>query len=141
MREIKFRAWDKALKIMGRVVELSFADNGKVFKPAVARVQNLRDFGQVEHYVTSDEIENQLYIEQYTGLKDKNGVEIYEGDIIQTNESLVQTVVGITPIYINENIYTLVQATKSLSGEIFILDNSDVVIGNIHENQELLEVD
>lgn len=120
MREIKFRAWYKPFK-----------DND--FGAGYKYGNNVISF----HDMSPEKYE----LEQYTGMTDKNGVEIYEGDIIQTSTGELQTVVGITPIYINEDIYTLVQATKSLSGEIFILDNSDVVIGNIHENPELLEVD
>ena len=127
MRENKFRVWDNYPYVKG------YLDSDSVF---------LMSDGNCLVDDVGDDIDmSTTIIEFYTGMTDKNSVEIYEGDIVQTNEGIVQTVVGITPIYINEDVYTLVQATKSLSGEIFILDNSDVVIGNIHENPELLEVD
>lgn len=137
MRNIKFRAWDKSLKFMGRVVELSFADNGKVFKPAVARVQNVSDFGQVEHYVTSDEIENQLYIEQYTGLNDIHDVPIYEGDIVSFKSEMVDFKVVAKTVYLNE-IAGFAFRTNEIDYEP---EDRYEVIGNIHENPELLEVD
>ncbi|MBU7568539.1 hypothetical protein KGP39_07265 [Weissella hellenica] len=120
MREIKFRVWDNETK--------KFWHEGR----------NLSLVSLVADNLVNDD---STVLEQYTNMTDKNGVEIYEGDIVKTETSMVQTVVGITPIYIYEDTYTLVQATKSLSDEIFVLDNSDVVIGNIHENPELLEVD
>ncbi|WP_258088389.1 YopX family protein [Weissella fangxianensis] len=132
MREIKFRVWNS---MCNEYRSLSWNTNN----------QNLglgfEVSGGIGSNVTTMYHSVGDTVEQYTGMTDKNGVEIYEGDIIQTSTGELQTVVGITPIYINEDIYTLVQATKSLSGEIFILDNSDVVIGNIHENPELLEAD
>ena len=110
MREIKFRVWD-GVKIH-TVYRLEFTFNGELIGRKTYKFM------------------------QYTGIKDKNGVEIYEGDMNKTNSSLYKVVFdkccfwgvderGKYPIYqINHYV---------LDDEIF------EVIGNIYENPELLE--
>ena len=70
MREIKFRAWDRVLK---RMLIPKFIGNGNNF--------------------CSDDlmaVTGVIDLMQYTGLKDKNGVEIYEGDIIGFDEGQIR---------------------------------------------------
>ncbi|MFY8330666.1 YopX family protein [Vagococcus carniphilus] len=67
MREIKFRAWDGQDKLMRTVKNLMFNKNDEVDLKIEA-----------EWFAAGPD----LVLMQYTGLKDKNGVEIYEGDIL-----------------------------------------------------------
>ncbi len=66
MREIKFRAWDKDSKKMFKIARFDFSD-----------------YTIYSHLFACDGyLGESCEIMQYTGLKDKNGKEIYEGDVV-----------------------------------------------------------
>lgn len=82
-------------------------------------------------------------IEQYTGFKDKNGERIYEGDIIQEeidfNSKMTDGVFTYVVEWDNDTLsYSLRGNGNSIHDELWQTNLSRRVIGNIHENPELL---
>jgi uncharacterized phage protein (TIGR01671 family) len=121
MREIKFRQWDSGRKVM------------------------YNDIGAVDQGWNGCTIlkfdENPLM--QFTGLKDKNGKDIYEGDIISLwfEELFFQGTVTGTVKYDESSAYFQIEFKTGTIALIAIdIEYSEiVVIGNIYENGELLE--
>lgn len=126
MREIKFRAWSKLLNKM-----LSHEDLNKT----------LKDLTKIEYIAGIFlPLNSDVEVMQYTGLKDSNGNEIYEGDIVKIEDYFGDDIIGrviydeTTAGYVfhkgNERNYF--QMTLDLEGYVHY------VIGNIYENPELL---
>lgn len=106
MREIKFRAWDENEKIMILADSFYLSDEFEPFIDSVKRAQE------------------SFRLMQYTGLKDKNGIEIYEGDIIDTKQAGIEVV--------------KIQCEYDMIGYRLYWEKG-IVLGNIYENPELLE--
>lgn len=126
MREIKFEAWDKKEKKM-----LSSADWLAIELSGAIDI--------VTPYYTYFRAEEDRYIlRQYTGLKDKNGKEIHEGDIIEHcgERYIVPSFIPLNRMYEAENV------KSHYDGSDDWMSMSDVdweIIGNIYENPEFLE--
>lgn len=123
MRELKVRAWYKPYKQMCQVESLRFDGNG------VYRAVLIEESFYDRRLVEADEI----VIEQFTGLKDKNGVNIYDGDILidDAGEPIEYWVVKFSD-------GGFVGECAGVAEPLFELTNLEVV-GNIHEDSELVE--
>lgn len=120
MREIKFRAWDKKRKRMIYKCVVEFYSSGG------RAVEELDIDKKIQRRIIKSEVI------QYTGLKDKNGVEIYEGDIIKTEDKINK-----------KDRFWIVTWGYDYGWSGFNVDKElskhDEVIGNIYENPELVE--
>lgn len=122
---IKFRAWDKATSSYRKVLEIEFYPDGELKKVKVAGLQR-------KGTITPDN----LVLEQFTGLTDTSGDDIYEGDLVRLTDDLED------PIYkviFDEAKFEIIGGGVCYDlGEEFM---DCEVIGNVHANPELLEVE
>lgn len=126
-REIKFRAWDSFNKRMDYSPCISFnvmGDDGKV--------DTLVDKGGGKWRSATA----QMKIMQYTGLKDKNGKEIYESDIVKTGSDKLM-VISWSEKHASFVIDRNGWAFRHYFGEAFYSNECEVV-GNLYESPELL---
>jgi uncharacterized phage protein (TIGR01671 family) len=133
MREFKFRFWDSQnvhnVSRKGEL-QLTFGMN-----------ETWSAWSPYEEVADGKDTENKLM--QYTGLKDRNGKGIYEGDIIQTGSIVEKVCFGEFVIYDeNDNdicsVIGFYTETKNNSRYPLEVNSNTEIIGNIYENLELL---
>ena len=132
----KFRAWDKQLKIMRNVKYIDFENQElKIYADEYYEDGYIPNLDIVRNF---DEFE----IMQSTGLKDKSGKEIFEGDIVKNINTESKGRV-IWDIHNTGWHYSVKKKANSLfdTYTLFRSKHNLEVIGNVHDNPELLEVE
>nr|UVY07306.1 MAG: YopX protein [Bacteriophage sp.] len=128
MRVPKFRAWDKISKKMFPVGEIDF-DYEFAYLEEENGYRCERDFDEID-------------LMEFTGFKDKNGEEVFEGDIIKDSEGFIAHVVydkEYAGFGLNYQPFDLVGGLSVTFEELKNeYRNTFEVIGNIYENKDLL---
>lgn len=119
---IKFRVWDKELKMMCDVLKIDFGNRTLFYRHWLYGVSREIDLSEV-------------IVMQSTGLKDKNGVEIYEGDIVENSHKEIGFIKKCSDAFC----FNRQEWNFYLSG--IGAGSPFEVLGNIYENPELLEGD
>ena len=139
MREIKFRAWDKEKeKMVIAAWRMSMNLNGNIY-------------WKVDHYDGNFNLKereetdgnNRFTLMQFTGLHNKNGQEIYEGDICKysyINPMTREERTFVWKVEWSNGAYWLHSIDDSLQDTLLWIQHKEIeVIGNIYENPELLK--
>jgi len=133
-REIKFRAWDEIGEWMGDITSIDFDEKSIFMTTRCSDDENCFELDKTP-------------IMQYTGLKDKNGKEIFEGDVVEYNDfnSLRTGGHAEDKIIVGKVIFScgMWMVEENNCGhdlyEALVNDEELKVIGNIYENPELVE--
>src|SRR5437870_5331032 len=134
MREIKFRTWDTLEKQM-LVVEQLNLDDGEVYTEG--------DVNSLYFRQLPEESEPNCVLMQFTGLTDKNGNEIYEGDVLRNTKSK-----DVFEVHWDAEMATfegIDRRERKVGGvtygpTLFPMSGKLEIIGNIYENPKLLTV-
>jgi len=124
MKEIKLRGFHKKRKQMYDIVMVDF-ENGLV-------ALKMYDEDREEFY-SEEELLKEVVLMEWTGLKDKNNVPVYEGDILSNGYVFED-------VYWNENTASFSCNSKGKKGwAMYVMVSSLEVVGNIFDDKELLE--
>lgn len=123
MREIKFRIWVKEKKAIFEVILIDY-----VTKKVTYILERIGHLLNIRHDKFND-----IEFMQYTGLKDKNGKEIYEGDIVKFLNGIFEV------IWCNEKASFILKNKEYKEFLNFIYENNNgmEIVGNIYQNLEL----
>lgn len=122
----KFRAWDSANKEMFKDT-FSITESGQVVVVEQEDVMCPPDYIFVDH----------LVIMQSTGLKDKNGKEVFENDIVKMSKDVYSEPTYYEVIRHHGGAYRL--ESKQHGCELWLRHADCEVVGNVYENQEYLK--
>lgn len=126
----KFRAWDKESKSMHQILEIIYSND-------LSYISFITIGGGNLIYGPKRRLGDDVIIMQSTGLKDKNGVEIFEGDVLTSN---VQPCKMVNPIKDGYGVVRFENGMFKLGSISLVTFISKMeVIGNIYENPELLD--
>jgi uncharacterized phage protein (TIGR01671 family) len=153
-REIRFRAWDESNKVMH--FDFQFIKSGNDGNDWIIFTSDnqtlswdkIKNDGTI-HPFNNPYFQQQLHISQFTGLKDKNGKEIYESDILKISWSEWSTRGYLQSSDMTNEYEEIVTVKYKAPNFCFFLKNGKQtnlrnsatveVIGNIYENPNLLQ--
>ncbi len=133
-REVKFRVWVEKVKRMHPVVVMEFIEK-EGLSIVVWKIERISQQEEPFGFGNTSITLKDTILMRYTGLSDKNGREIYEGDVVKVKEFNDE----LGEVWFSPTGMWLWGDKEKEVGECFMKNETYEVVGNIYENPGLLK--